>query len=389
MANSTGNLTWDPSTRTFKRSGAQLVPLAKSGPAGAPEDSQSPDPVNPEPTPDANPVTPYRAPESPYAGLEQDLLDSVRKGMSGPSDGVQAMIRQGNESVAQRARQVEGVAGARAAKSGALGQGTTATLADDVNRDILSTLSENVRANTALVSDENQQFLTQGQQLLQTGNQKQSSYENALASLSASNPVLAAKFTDYIMSGGSGAIGAFTPEEQAQLAEWTAQNQEISDLTLEELKAKLNQVRRGDGGSEQSGTIEAALGTNDISSLSDANLKALVTDPTYAQQALDAGLITEYTPRSIGVGKNLGASGGRTSSEMKANAAESYRDQAGLTPGQVIYVNGNYYRVDAVGERGKNKSSWGNTRGVLVTKAINLQTGKMEDILPSNYFDVD
>ncbi len=212
-------------------------------------------PSLPDPIPSSNPVTTTEKtdvpPSSPtwdasggqYGGLESDVLGQVRKGISGPTDAVKSMITRGNEAVALKAKQVEGQAGARASAAGSLGQGTAANLGQGAQQDILSTLSDANLKNTELVGNEQSQMLDRASGMVQMDNQKQQAYQSTLAGLAASNPTLAAKLQDYLVGGGHGTIGAFTPAEQAEMkaaAEKAGAKQDVLDqidqLNLENLK---------------------------------------------------------------------------------------------------------------------------------------------------------
>lgn len=350
------------------------------------QDAGSGNTVLDEITDDATTPPPtYTPPQSPYADLDRTVLSRIEEGLQGPSQAVQTMMRQGNEAVAQRARQLESAAGARAAKSGMIGQGNENTLADDVGRDILSTLSKQQQDNTILVGNEQQQFLSQAQDALQRQQQQQQAYNAAIGQLAQSNPVLAAKFTQFMLTGGSGEIGDFTPAEQAELAAWVAENKEMNDLIREETLARIDSLRTGQGGSVQRDTIQAAINAKDLSTLTPENLKALASNPAYAQQAKAAGLITTpAAPPSY----DFVMDAFRSSSAKAAAKAEYQEAYANLQPGSVIEKDGNLYQIKEVGVR-DSKKSMGNTRGRYVTTAFDLKTGNVVELYPSSWFDVD
>lgn len=245
--------------------------------------------------------------------LDQDVLARVQEGLKGPSQATQILMRQGNEAVAQRAKMLQGQAGARIASSGAIGQGTAAQLGAAAERDILQTLARQQQENTLLGAKEQQDYLQQAQGLLSRADQRQQAYVSHLSALAQNNPVLAAKLTDYMMSGGQGSIGEFTPEEQAQLAEWISQNKEMQDLLNEYLRSEISS-----GFSEQqAGQTKAridALGSMTELDMSDPQVVAYL------------GSLKNTDPRTLAVGKNLD---------------KFAEDNAG----EVVKIGGGIYRV--------------------------------------------
>lgn len=295
-----------------------------------------PSPVMPTPptTPPAPAPSAAPAPgplNGAYQGLEGDVLRQIASGVNGTAalPGTEAAMRRNRETLAQYAGGMERQAGARATKSGAIGQGTAATLGDDTKSNVLSKLAENAQNETQIISTEKQGLIDRAGQAVQVnqareqfaassaqrkeefdktfGSQESAKYLNQLERMAQDNPVLAEKLSNYLMEGKTGPVGAFTAEEKAKLAEFVKKKQGSQDK-LDEVMSKIleglpAQVLAGQQNSTDS--TAAAAATNHLNTLkpgeylSDAEFTALQKSSGIKQVTMDtmpkgAGPIREW-----------------------------------------------------------------------------------------------
>lgn len=207
--------------------------------------------------------------------LYDDVLKQLAEGINSdkPLPGTAAQIAQNRQALATYAKGAQAAAGRLAAKGGSLGQGTANSLGQKTRQDVLTQLSNAELENTKLVSAEKQGMINDALQAGQFGktaaeqirefntNMKQrqaeatessrqfnetmaqrkaefdtnfgaqeaASYRNQLERMAVDNPVLAAKLTDYLLDGKTGALGSFTAEEKAQIAKYAAEKKGQQD----------------------------------------------------------------------------------------------------------------------------------------------------------------
>lgn len=201
------------------------------------------------------------------SGLYGSALDILAGNIkdSAPLPGTAAAISQRREAVAQFAKQAEARAGAQATQQGSIGQGTANAMEQGVKSDILNQLSNAELQNVQAVSAEKQGMLNsalsvgQAKEQFDTtmaqrksefdrnfGAEEGSKYTNMLERMSQDNPVLAAKLTNYLLSGKSGAVGEFTPEEVQQMKDFQAkkgvQDEKLNDIMGKVLESIPGQI---------------------------------------------------------------------------------------------------------------------------------------------------
>ena len=207
------------------------------------------------------PVAPKDPTKSDLAGNK--ALDAIIAGLDGtPSAAVQNQITAAREMIAKASQAAARQTARDVSVSGALGQGTQNAALTGLRQSAVEQLANTELGNSQLVANEQEQMRQaainayensknreQNQSQFETNanqNQQQidnqaaqfeknlasadrSTMLNALERMSVDNPVLAAKLTDYMMKDGSGAIGAFTDSEKAQINKYVADKKTTQD----------------------------------------------------------------------------------------------------------------------------------------------------------------
>ena len=332
------------------------------------------------PTPATGTATTTTTPAAPdKAGdLYNSVLDTLSKGINSdkPLAGTAAQISQSREALATYAKNAEARAGADAAKSDSLGQGTANAMGQATRQDVLGQLANSELGNTKLVSDEKQGLIntatqagqfakTQAQEQQRIDNQKTqfsdtmatnkdqfkqtldtnkaqfdktfgenqaTAYRDQLERLGQDNPVLATKLTNYLLNGQTGAVGNFTPEEMQQIKDYTAkktgQDDQLQAVMTKILAAVPGQIASStqaqtdaDAKAATDKTVtEATQKLNSLTSgsfLSDTDFATLQTN----------GKIDQRTPATLPIG-----SGG-------------VKDFATKNPSGVVSLNGKQFKV--------------------------------------------
>lgn len=257
-----------------------MVAAPRSGPVLTVSGPEAPQMTTRAPVAPAAPITTQEAPAAPTTppgspgtspqGVYDSVLSQLAEGIQGnqPLPGTQAAITQRREALAQYAKSAEARAGMAAARSGAIGQGTAIQAAQGTRSDILSQLADAEMENVKAVSSEKQALLDKaiqagqfGQtmdqnkaQFRETMDQRKVEFEktfgasesgkylNQLERMAVDNPVLAAKLTDYLLQGKTGAVGEFSAEEKGQIQKYLAEKKGTQDKLTDAMTAIIGAI---------------------------------------------------------------------------------------------------------------------------------------------------
>lgn len=341
----------------------------------------------PEPTFTPPPVSPTNA-DALYGNVLDQLSGALKSDT--PLPGTQAQIQQQREALATYARNAEARAGAQAAKGGSFGQGTANQMANAVRGDILGELANTELSNTQLVSDEKQALLDKAIQAGQFGmnrddrraefsatmaqrkdeftktfgQQEAASYLNQLERISLDNPVLAAKLTDHLLAGKTGAVGAFTPQELEQIKTYVSKKQgqqdkltDVMNKVLEGLPAQIDKANNPEPtpAEIQAKAVDTAIAGKNLDTLTTEDWKIITTDANQLRKVQSSGLIKP----------NLAA------------AAPGEYAMVGNTPYKVLQTR--VKRTKPISEGFGPLRSTG-TETYYVTRVKNMLTGAEEDL---------
>lgn len=327
---------------------------------------------------------PPEPPPVPYAQqVANTAMQKLAQGLNGPSAGTQAAMDQANETMAQYARQVEAQAGARAAKTGALGQGSANALADDTRQNIMARLAQTTQANTQLVSDEQKSFMDRA---IQAGEASQN-IQNQTRSLDQASmqmlerlggdiPVVATKLMDFAMGKTTGAL---TPEEKTQLNTWYAEQKAKG----EKLEGNIDKL------------IEKAI--SDATTTSPTETREKTYESTMSRFLEGKSPLQNMTPsdwQAVAQDPAQLAQLAQNNSQIKPNAvvptvkSGTEWSKAGLQSGDIVFQNGKPYRIIEF-KTDRYKNFWGNTRGRNYTLAQDLTTNTQVRLGDTGEYDPD
>lgn len=355
------------------------------------------------------PVAPVAPPTPSKAdGIYESVLEQLAAGIKDnkPLAGTAAQIQQNREALATYAKSAEARAGATAAKTGALGQGTANVAGQAVRSDILGELAKSELGNTQLVSNEKQKLIESatragefaknqsmdqqridvqkdqfgqnkemeqqridvqkdqfGQNLATNkeqfsanlqenkaqfaatldqrktefaktfGAQEAQAYNNQLERLAQDNPVLATKLTNHLLSGKTGAVGSFTPEEIQQMKDYTskkqAQDDKLTDVMNKILESVPGQIESSTKATKEAD--EAAQKTKDLQTAKEALTSGGSLTPAQETMLKASGDIPSY---KISQGELTGSTA------------------SGLV-GKKVAIDGVVYSIESVGSEKK------------------------------------
>jgi len=228
--------------------------------------------------------------------------------------------------------------------------------------------------------------LTEKQWTAEFGAEQGNNYMNALLELSVDNPVLARKIQNHLLTGGEGDLGAFTPDEIAEMERLKTKAEEeennINNIYSKQLELLEKQIDAET--TTVTGTLagQTAFETKFTSAFTSGDYSKITAGEfanlTTIQKQDLAASSTSFTP-------NKAWSSGSDPDNYSDSAAQNLHWEANgkLQPGQAVMHNGTVYIIT---NPAKVREAGGDNKRVQ-TMALNTETGEIIPISTSDKFE--